>query len=141
LAAAYLEDKQYKNAISYYEQAVEQQPENVILLNDLAWLYTVENDPRALKLAEKAYDLLPDEPGIIDTYGWALLQNNQTQKALVMLETAAERMPDEAEVQYHYAVALHKSGDVSAARAILKRVIESGSDFEGRQDAMNLYDK
>jgi len=114
------------------------QPDNVVALNNLAWLYGLENTPRALVLAEKAYTLQPESPSIIDTYGWILLKNNKTSEAHTMLKQAAEMLPDVPEVQYHYAKALFKTGDVAAANRILKPLIESGKAFDGRIDAEKI---
>ena len=138
LATAYFIDKQNKKAVIYFEKVLVSQPDNVVALNNLAWLYGVENNPRALALAKKAYSLQPKSPGIIDTYGWVLLKNNKTAEAITMLKRAADKLPDIPEVQYHYAKALFSSGDTAAAVRILKPLIESGKAFDGRNDAENM---
>lgn len=138
LATAYLIDKQNKKAAIYFEKVLRLQPDNVVALNDLAWLYGLENNPRALELAEKAYRLQSKSPGIIDTYGWILLKNNKIAEALTMLKQAAAKLPDVPEVQYHYAKALFKSGDAAAAKRVLEPLIESGKVFDGRNDAEKM---
>jgi len=138
LATIYFLDKQNKKAVIYFEKVLVLQPENIIALNNLAWLYGLENNPRALELAKKAYSLQSESPGIIDTYGWILLKNNKTAEALTMLKRAADKLPDVHEVQYHYAKALYSSGDAAAARKILKPLIESGKAFDGRSDAKRM---
>ena len=138
LATAYLIDKQNQNAVINYEKVLSLQPDNITALNNLAWLYGLENNPRALELAEKAYSLQSESPGIVDTYGWTLLKNNKTAEALIMLKQAANKLPDVPEVQYHYAKALFISGDTDAAVAILKPVIESAKTFDGRADAEKM---
>lgn len=135
LATAYLIDKQNKKAVIYFEKVLVLQPDNIVALNDLAWLYGLENNPRALVLAEKAYLLQSESAGIIDTYGWILLKNNKTAEALTMLKQAADKLPDLPEVQYHYAKALFSAGETAAATRILKPLIESGKVFDGRSDA------
>mgnify|MGYP000577697859 CR=1 FL=1 len=138
LATAYVIDKQNKNAVINYEKVLSLQPDNIVALNNLAWMYGQENNPRALELAEKAYPLQSESPGIIDTYGWILLKNNKTAEALIMLKQAAKKLPGVPEVQYHYAKALFNSGDTDAAVAILKPLIESGKVFDGRIDAEKM---
>lgn len=138
LATAYFIDKQNKKAGVYFEKVLVLQADNIVALNNLAWLYGLENNPRALVLAKKAYTLQPESPSIIDTYGWILLKNNKTSEALTMLKQAADKLPDIPEVQYHYAKALFKTGDTAAANRILKPLIESGKAFDGRIDAEKM---
>jgi len=141
LATAYFIEKQNKKAIFYYEKVLATQPENIIVLNNLAWLYGLENNPRALILAEKAYSLQPEVASVVDTYGWILLKNNKTAEALSMLKQAAEKLPDIPDVQYHYAKALSINGDTAAANRILKQLIESEKAFDGRKDAEKMLAK
>jgi len=138
LATAYFIVKQNNKAVSYFEKVLPLQPDNIVVLNNLAWLYGLENNPRALVLAEKAYSLQPESASIVDTYGWILLSNNKVQEALPMLKQAADKLPDVPEVQYHYAKALSSSGDTIAANRILKQLIASGKVFDGRKDAEKM---
>jgi len=138
LATACFIDKQNKKAAIYFEKVLVLHPDNVVALNNLAWLYGLENKPRALVLAKKAYALQPESPSIIDTYGWILLKNNKTSEAHTMLKQAADMLPDVPEVQYHYAKALIRTGDTAAATRILKPLIESGKAFDGRIDAEKM---
>jgi putative PEP-CTERM system TPR-repeat lipoprotein len=138
LATAYFIDKQNEKAVTYYEKVLASRPDNITALNNLAWIYGLDNNPRALTLAEKAYTLQPELPSIQDTYGWILLKNDKLSEALTMLKQAAEKLPETPEVQYHYAKALYMSGDKAAARRILKPLIASGKDFGGRIDAEKM---
>ena len=138
LATAYILDKKNKQAEIYFEKVLALQPDNAAALNNLAWLYGLNNDPRALALAEKAYKLKPSSPDIADTYGWILLKNNKKLEALTILKPAAAMLPDVPEVQYHYANALFETGDTAAAERILKPLVESGKAFEGRADAERM---
>lgn len=138
LATACLIDKHYKKAVIYFERVLVLQPDTIVALNNLAWLYGLESNLHALMLAEKAYALQPDSPSIMDTYGWILIKNNKTSEAQTMLKQAADMLPDVAEVQYHYAKVLFRTGDTSAADRILKPLIASGKAFDGRLDAETL---
>jgi putative PEP-CTERM system TPR-repeat lipoprotein len=138
LATAYFVEKQNNKAVTYFEKVLVLQPDNVVALNNLAWLYGLENNSRALVLAKKAYALQPKSPSIIDTYGWVLLKNDKASEALTMLKQAADMLPDVPEVQYHYAKALSRTGDTVAANRILKALIKSGKAFDGRIDAEKM---
>ena len=140
LAAAYEADGQDQKAILHYEKVLEKEPDNITVLNNLAWVYNKQNDDRAIDLAERAYRQNPESPAILDTYGWVLLQQGETEKALGILQQAAKALPDVAEVQYHKAVAVYRSGDKAAALSELKALLDSGVAFEGREDARAIVE-
>lgn len=128
-------------AIDVYEKLLAVQPDNVLALNNLAWLYSLANDPKALGLAERAYLAYPDNVGIQDTYGWILVQQGQIDKGRRLLEQAMEKLSELPEVRYHYAVALLKSGEKIEARKLLTQLLHSERPFEGRDDIQALLDK
>jgi len=138
LGATYLSMEQNDEAIRQYEKVLETEPDNVVVLNNLAWLYSLNGDPRALVLAERAYHAIPDDVGIQDTYGWALVQQGEVDKGLRLLSQAVEQLPDKAEIMYHYAVALLKSGRQQEGRRVLVSLLKEGQSFEGRDEATAL---
>ena len=137
LAETYQINGQPKQAVEQYAILLEQQPDNVVVLNNIAWMYHSLGDERALEVARRAHEL-NQSAAIQDTYGWILLQNGQTDKAVALLKQAADAMPGVADVQYHYAVALHQAGDRQQARKLLQSLLDSGVRFEGREQARRL---
>ena len=115
-----------------------EQPENIVALNNLAWLYSIEKDRRALEFAKKAYNIKPEDAGIQDTYGWILVQQGKVEEGLRILQKVIKRLPDVPEVRYHYATALMKSGEEIKARKIFVELLENDEPFEGREDAQKL---
>ena len=69
-------------AVQEYEKMLAQAPQNVLALNNLAYLYQEQGDARALPLAERAFKLTPNHPDVMDTYGWLLVQNGQADRGL-----------------------------------------------------------
>jgi len=130
--------KQNKKAIKIYEKVLKIQPDNIVTLNNLAWLYSLTNNPKALELAEKAQKQRPDDAGIQDTYGWILVQQGQSDKGRRILEQVMKALPDSPEVQYHYAIALLKSGEKIKAHQLLAKLLKSGKSFEGRDSAEQI---
>ena len=127
-------------AIKAFETVLKANPENIVALNNLAWLYALDDNPAALEAADKVYRLLPDNPGVQDTYGWVLVKNGQVDKGRQILELALKSLPDVADVQYHYAVALAKSGETIEARKRLRELLNSQKTFTGIEDARLLLD-
>ncbi|NYE60093.1 putative PEP-CTERM system TPR-repeat lipoprotein [Duganella sp. 1224] len=133
-ASSLLAQKDYPAAIAQFEQVVKQVPTEVIALNNLAWLYQQQRDPRALEYAEKAHQLAPNSAIVTDTLAWVLVEQGKLARALPLLKQALAQVPDNAEIRYHYGVALAKSGDKRGARQQLEPLLATkGYD---RRDAV-----
>ena len=139
LADYYLAHTQKALAITNYEQILKAHPNNIAALNNLAWVYTEQNNPKALALAERAYKMAPTSPGVADTYAWALISRDQPKTALPILQQAAKAAPKAATIQYHLAVAQARTGDRAGARSTLESLQKSGADFPDKQAADKLY--
>jgi len=138
LAETYHSNGYTDSAAAEYEQLLLTDPDNVVALNNLAWLLLDKGSPRAVKLAEAAYRILPDNGAIADTYGWILLKQSQSEKASAVLRKAAEAMPGNAEIQYHFGVVLLESGNEDEAYAVLKKIVASDQTFASRSAAEQL---
>lgn len=108
-------------AIEAYEALLEQNPQNAVALNNLAWLYFEQNDNRATELARKAYELLPDNAAIADTYGWILFKSGDLKASLPILEKAHQLAPESQEIGLHLAEAYREAGMNDQAKAILEK--------------------
>jgi putative PEP-CTERM system TPR-repeat lipoprotein len=138
LAQTYIRAGQNKQAIAQYELISASDPKDVRALNNLAWLYQQEKDPRALATAERAYQLKPDNPEIMDTLGWILVDEGKTARGLELLQKAAEKAPASTAIRYHWAAALAKSGDSTRARRELADLLTNNKTFPQRQEAQAL---
>jgi tetratricopeptide (TPR) repeat protein len=126
-------------AMSEYEKLVAAAPQNAVALNNLAWLYHLQGDARALPTAQKANQVAPGVPSVRDTYGWLLVESGATADGLKVLKSAYDEggvwLPD---VIYHYAATLSRTGDAPRARALLSRLLDEHPAFEARADAQKL---
>ncbi len=127
-----------KQAIAAYERAYRIDPRNMVVLNNLAWLYFQKGDARALELSAKAYELAPQRAEVLDTYGWVLLKGGDTEKALVILQEALVMAPDNPEIAYHVAVAMDKAGRRDEARRLLSRLFKGNPNFGDVDEARDL---
>ena len=89
----------YQEAILYAQDALRlgerelgpDHPTTATLLNNLAWLLQYKNDKQALEHAEKAFNLSPEDPDILDTYGWVLSESGQLDLGLSYIRQALSR--------------------------------------------------
>jgi putative PEP-CTERM system TPR-repeat lipoprotein len=138
LAEKNLADKQYKDAIALLEPVVKRSPNNGVALNNLAWAYQQEKDPRALATAEQALKASNDNPAVMDTLGWMLVEKGDTARALPLLQKAVALVPNALDIQYHLAYGLAKSGDKAGARKELDKLLSQNRPFAQIEDARAL---
>jgi putative PEP-CTERM system TPR-repeat lipoprotein len=122
-----LRRQDYKSAARYYQALVAQQPDNVRLLNNLAWVSGELGDPKALSYAEKASALAPANPSVLDTFGMLLIKKGDLTQGLEKLQQAAQLAPNQSEIRLHLAKALIRAGDKTAARKELDALAQAGS--------------
>ncbi|OWY29804.1 XrtA/PEP-CTERM system TPR-repeat protein PrsT [Herbaspirillum robiniae] len=141
LGESYLAQKQNKAAIEHYQQALRQQPNNAGALNNLAWAYQQEHDPRALETAEKAYAAAGDSAPVIDTLGWMLVEKGNVERGLPLLQKAVAAAPEALDIHYHLVLALLQSGDKARARSELEKLLASNKPFPQSDEAKALLKK
>jgi putative PEP-CTERM system TPR-repeat lipoprotein len=125
-------------AIAAYRAALELEPDNAVVLNNLAWLLQEQGRPEARELAERAYRLAPINPSVIDTLGWTLVRQGETQRGISLLRMAANLQPNDGRIRIHLAQALAKGGDKAAARRELELVISRDSRAPTKAEAEKL---
>ncbi|MCG8356163.1 MAG: PEP-CTERM system TPR-repeat protein PrsT [Kiloniellales bacterium] len=138
LAGTLLERGELAPAAVRYENLVEEQPNDLISLNNLAWIYQEIGDSRALEIAEKAATLVPDEAAVMDTIGRVLIENERVDRGLLLLERAVRALPDDPDIQYRYALALQLSGRAGEAREILEALLAAHASFKSKPEAEAL---
>lgn len=122
-------------AIAQYEEILRQRPSETLAMNNLANLYQTTKDPRALGLAEKAYQGLPENPVVQDTLGWILVEQGQGKRGLELLAKASTQSNKNPTIQYHYAVALGRDGNAAKAKEILQKLLAGNAKFPEREAA------
>jgi putative PEP-CTERM system TPR-repeat lipoprotein len=138
LAGADLRKKDLSAASKAYREVLAIDPNNLLALNNLAWILGEMKDPGALGLAEKAYALEPRNAAIADTLGWLLVERGDAKRGVEILAKAAAAAPDALEIRMHYAKALLKSGDKPGARAELEAVAGASGESRFKTEAAEL---
>tara|TARA_R100001440_G_scaffold26791_14_gene44032 strand:+ start:31538 stop:33286 length:1749 start_codon:yes stop_codon:yes gene_type:complete len=108
---------------------VEAQPENAVALNALGYILTSDDSrlDEAMTLLEKAHQLEPENPAILDSIGWAHFKLGNMEKALEYLRQAYAAFPD-PEVAAHFGEALYVNGEQDQAEVIWNRGQEDNPD-------------
>jgi len=127
-------------ALRMYERVLGGESNNLVALNNAAWLSNQLGRPDALALAERAHRLAPDSAPVLDTLGWILLVKNREQEAITYLSRAAELAPRDSEIRYHFAKGLAALGRTAEARSVLTTLLADGVEFEHSVDARRLRD-
>jgi len=129
-------DKQ--EAVKQYTAMIKTNPNNYVALNNLAWvLGEVGRINDAVSHAAKAYQLKPEVPAIVDTYGYLLLISGNTDDALGILQQAYAASNDNPSIAYHYAMALSQNGEKSEAKALLSKLEKE--EFPEKDAAAELF--
>lgn len=129
-----LRAKDYVRAAQSYRTVLEAQPNDALLLNNLAWALWQQKDPQAVGYAQKASTLAPNNAAISDTLGWMLVEQGQTKRGLELLERAGAAAPEQRDIVLHLAKAQLKDGRKDAARTTLQGLMKTAPDSaEGRE--------
>jgi putative PEP-CTERM system TPR-repeat lipoprotein len=139
LAAAQLDRGQLSNAAKNFETLYAANKTDPIVLNNLAWIYNEQHDPRALEMARKAYAANNNSAQILDTLGWVSLSSDNQIEGLDYLRMAAAMSPRSPQIRYHLAVALTKTGHPDEAKSILTDLLADTSGFAEMADARQLW--
>ncbi len=138
LADLYLSTGDFASAEAVFQTIQAKTPDDIVVLNNLAWLYQRRGDSRALDMARQAYRLAPLAPSVADTYGWVLLSAGDVNHAIPPLRMANYAMPDDPAIAYHLAVALSKTGNNAGARQLLEKAVANPAAFDGKQQATDM---
>ncbi len=141
LAGANFQQGDLQSAQTNLEIIIKDSPEQPALLNNLASLYAMTKDTRAIETARKALELAPEAPSINDTVGWLLVQEGDANQGLRYLREAHSRKGDDLEIRYHIAVALHKLDRNTESLNELQKILKLKQDFRGIENAHKLQAK
>jgi tetratricopeptide (TPR) repeat protein len=116
-------------AVDNYDKAVRSGDPTGVAANNLAWILAQQNREldRALGLANKARELQPENPAVLDTVGFVHLARREYTDAITVLEHAQEiasfkGYSDQAvlsEVRHHLSVAYLRTGQTERAQLML----------------------
>ena len=102
------------------QHIIDRDPNNATALNALGYSLANLSSSRldeAEQLVKRALELEPDDPAIIDSYGWIMLLKGNINEAVAQLERAFELTQDH-EIAAHLGEALWLIGDKLRAKTV-----------------------
>ena len=137
IGQTYHEAEAYEQAEAAYQAALAIDPNNAVALNNLAYMYVADLDQpteESLALAYRAVDQMPNNPSVLDTYGWTLAKLGRYEDAAIPLRQA-ERLGASPSIHYHLGWVMEKTQDPAEAHRYYQ--LSLGKLTEG--EAPELY--
>jgi putative PEP-CTERM system TPR-repeat lipoprotein len=113
-------------------------PDNVLALNNLAYVLMLRGKPGALAYAQKAAELAPESGRVLDTLAVAQVAEKQFDKALLTQKRAVERAPNDEAMHLRLAQIAIQANDKALARAELTRLQGLGAKFKAQDEVARL---
>lgn len=139
------DNKYLQMAIADYKSLLKKMPNNTSVLNNLAYMLAEgdENIGDALKYAEKVYGLAPNDPGVLDTYGYVLYKNGKYSEALGHLNAALQyygqnKLYIGAEVYEHLGLIKQALGDEFGAVTAYEQALKVGAGSLSNKDVERI---
>jgi tetratricopeptide (TPR) repeat protein len=119
--------KKYADAEALYQRAIKLEGSDVVPLNNLAWLMTLQGNKGAapLEYINKAITLRGPLPELLDTRAVVYMTNGDNKRAIEDLENAVAIAPS-AVKYFHLAQAYLATGDKAAAKENLTKAQTNG---------------
>ncbi|MFG6455693.1 XrtA/PEP-CTERM system TPR-repeat protein PrsT [Roseateles sp. BYS96W] len=127
-----------KAALEWYGKVVKVQPENYVMLNNIAWLLAKAKKPDALSYALKANKIKPDSPELMDTLAGIYADDGNLPKAIEIELKSLEIDPAFHSNRLNVAKMLLKAGDKAAARVHLRKLLALGPSFGQQAEVERL---
>ncbi|MDR2053851.1 MAG: tetratricopeptide repeat protein [Treponema sp.] len=110
LAYASWAQKRNRQAVDYYEKALEIDQNNTTALNGLGFILADANIDliRAVRLCRRAVEMKPQNPAYLDSLGWAYFQYGDIAEARAWMRKAAELSPQNEDIRVHLKIVNRK---------------------------------
>ena len=109
-------------AIARYRAVLKIDQSNLIALNNLAYALVPENPDEALKFAQHAAEMAPENPSVQDTLGWVYYRKGIYSMAVRYLKIAVDKEATPRR-QFHLGMSYLKLGDQAAGQKIVREAL------------------
>ncbi len=105
------------NALATYENMLKEFPNNVVALNNAAYLHMEANSlEKANEYGSRAYAIQPRNVAVADTYAQVLVRQNKIKEAVEIYNRVMDNKVSNEEIQLNYIEALLKNKSVPVAK-------------------------
>lgn len=136
-------------ALQQFERVTALQPDNALVLNNLAWVKGRLGRAGALADAERANTLAPNQPAFMDTWAMLLSDAKQHEKAIEVQKKALQaqqqlsaQQPNQQQqlllFKLHLAKIYISAGQKEAARPLLDELAAAGTGFTSQAEVAQL---
>jgi putative PEP-CTERM system TPR-repeat lipoprotein len=125
-------------AITQYRQVLDNDRDNLIALNNLAWFLRDSEPKQAVNYALRAVEIDGESAAVQDTLAMALLADGQLKEAKNAIAKALGKTPDDSSMRYHRVLINLASGQKSSGLSELKRLLKTQEPFPERNEAEAL---
>lgn len=138
-AQALLGLERNRDAYAVYKRLLPgNEPLSYSAYNNIANLAQEFEPELALEFAERAYEMAPENPAVVDTLAWILVRQGNAAKGLPLLREAYSRASQNPSVKYHLAAALAQLDRNAESERILTGLLASDAEFADRDAAEQL---
>ncbi len=133
IAEAYRNTGNDTQSDSYFEKALELDPENLLLLNNYSYYLALREEKleEAEVMSRTTITAEPDNATYLDTYAWILYKQGKNKKALEYMHIALQNGgAEDPDILEHYGDILYKMGKGEDAVRYWKKAIEYGASEE-----------
>jgi cellulose synthase operon protein C len=138
VGTAALNRRDFAAAEPHFARLLERQPNDVVVLNNLAWAKLQRGGADALPLAQKAFALDPSTPAVADTLASVLIKQGRPLEAIDVLKRAVATTPAYSPSQLSLARAYASADQKAQAKATLAGMAKLNLDEQQRSDIAAL---
>ena len=119
-------------AIAQYRAVLEVDHDSLVALNDLAYILSKDSPDEALKYAQRAGELAPENAEVQDTLGWAYYRKGIYRSAIGYLKTAMDKDSTPPH-KYHLGLAYLKAGDPNLGQKMVDAALQADPTLAATQ--------
>jgi len=136
-------DNDQQKASKYYKKVIDISPENVMALNNYAWILAEKGSDldKAMGYAQTAKSKEPKSLPITDTLGWVYLKKGIYTLAISNFNMCVKGEPKNPIYNFHLGLAYYKSGDKKNAKKYFGNSLKLKKDFDGSKRAREILSK
>jgi tetratricopeptide (TPR) repeat protein len=127
-------------AILYALNELALDKENIICINNLAWIHGVINHDlaKAQPYLKRLEEMKNGDPRVLDTIGWILANSEQGPEAESYFKLALNISPNNPTLLYHFAWQQYKHGDKAKAADLVTKALALNRPFTEKSEAQKL---